>query len=131
MGNGAEKPWSEQLVLKWIKGTGFGQSGICQDCDRVGMWALSYFKAHSKLCKMRGTNPLLQLTQGKLLCDNCRNLGQLEQGKGKKKIFKNSFAIFEVALYSRNAETSHFHILAQNLLFPNYNKALKFHLKVA
>lgn len=83
MGNGAEKAWNEQFILKWIKATDFGQSRICQDCDKVRMWALNYFKACSKLCKVRKTNLLLQLTQGKLLCDNFRNLGQTEQGKAK------------------------------------------------
>lgn len=70
MGNGAEKAWTEQLILKWIKATDFGQSRICQGCDRVRIWALSCFKACSKLCKVWETNLLLQLAQEKLLCDN-------------------------------------------------------------
>lgn len=83
MGNGAEKAWNEQHILNWIKATDFGQRRICQDCDKVRMWALNYFKACSKLCKVRESNLLLQLTQGKLLCDNLRNSGQFEQGKVK------------------------------------------------
>lgn len=82
-GKGAERARKEQLILEWIKATDFGQSRICQDCDKVRMWALNYFKACSKLCKVRETNLLLQLTQGKLQCDNLRNLGQIEQGKVK------------------------------------------------
>lgn len=50
--NGAEKAWNEQFILKWIKATDFGQSRICQGCDRVRIWALSCFKACSELCKV-------------------------------------------------------------------------------
>lgn len=52
MCNGEEKVWNEQFILKWIKATDFGQSRICQGCDRVRIWALNYFKACSKLCKV-------------------------------------------------------------------------------
>lgn len=38
MGNGAEKAWNEQFMLKWNKATDSGQWRICWGCDRVGIW---------------------------------------------------------------------------------------------
>lgn len=34
-GNGAEKAWSEQFILEWMKAVDFGWSRVCQGCGRL------------------------------------------------------------------------------------------------
>lgn len=70
MGNGAEKVWNERFILKWNKATDFGQSRICQGCDRVRIWALNYFKACSKLCKCEKLTNCFSLPQKKCCVTN-------------------------------------------------------------
>lgn len=51
-GNGTDKAWNEQFMLKWNKATDSGQRRICRGCDKVGIWALNDFKACPQLGKV-------------------------------------------------------------------------------
>lgn len=91
MGNGAEKAWSERFVLEWIKAADFGQSWICQDCDRVGAGALGCCKECSELHEVRETPLLLQHAQGMLLWDS--SLGSRPNGAVEEQSFSFRFSL--------------------------------------
>lgn len=88
MGNGAEKAWSERFILEWIKAADFGQSWICQGCDRVGAGALGCCKERSELHEVRGTPLLLQHAQGMLLWDS--SLGSRPNGAVEEQSYRFS-----------------------------------------